>query len=114
MPTRDIPTRPWVRIGRVGVLRVTLLMAAWEWTARTRSAFAPATSTTARKPGPKRAARADHAQVAIVGDSRILFDTDQARFQALTGVRPVQVSMLAPTPAPCSSISPTTRISTDC
>jgi hypothetical protein len=30
--------------------------------------------------------------VAIIGDSRILFDTDQQRFQALTGVRPVQVS----------------------
>jgi hypothetical protein len=37
---------------------------------------------------------ADHAQVAIVGDSRILFDTDQARFEALTGVRPVQVSFV--------------------
>ena len=50
---------------------------------------------------------ADFAPVAIVGDSRILFDTDQARFQALTGVRPVQVAMSAPTPARCSSISPT-------
>ena len=30
--------------------------------------------------------------MAIVGDSRILFDTDQARFEALTGVRPIQVA----------------------
>src|SRR4029079_17538446 len=46
----------------------------------------------ARRPraAPRRAA--DFAPVAIVGDSRILFDTDQARFQAMTGVRPVQVS----------------------
>src|SRR5258708_25679313 len=35
---------------------------------------------------------ADLAPVAIVGDSRILFDTDQDRFEALTGVRPVQVA----------------------
>lgn len=32
-------------------------------------------------------------QVAIVGDSRILFDTDLDRFQTLTGVRPVQLAL---------------------
>lgn len=31
--------------------------------------------------------------VAIVGDSRILFDTDMARFQQLTGIRPVQLAL---------------------
>ena len=32
-------------------------------------------------------------QVAIVGDSRILFDTDLDRFEALTGVRPLQLAL---------------------
>jgi hypothetical protein len=32
-------------------------------------------------------------QIAIVGDSRILFDTDLDRFQQLTGVRPVQLAL---------------------
>ena len=36
---------------------------------------------------------AGESQVAIVGDSRILFDTDLDRFEALTGVRPVQLAL---------------------
>jgi hypothetical protein len=32
-------------------------------------------------------------QIAIVGDSRILFDTDLERFEKLTGVRPVQLAL---------------------
>ena len=37
--------------------------------------------------------RSESAEVAIVGDSRILFDTDLDRFEALTGVRPVQLAI---------------------
>ena len=81
MPTRDIPSRPWVKMGvfafcrrhavdcGVGVERADRI-----------SAFAPATSTTARRLGGARRA-ADAAPVTIVGDSRILFDTDLDRFQ---------------------------------
>ena len=36
MPTRDIPARPWVRMGVFVFFAVTLLMTAWEWKARTR------------------------------------------------------------------------------
>lgn len=32
-------------------------------------------------------------EIAIVGDSRILFDTDLGRFERLTGVRPVQLAL---------------------
>ena len=37
--------------------------------------------------------RSESAAVAIVGDSRILFDTDLDRFEALTGARPVQLAI---------------------
>jgi hypothetical protein len=37
--------------------------------------------------------RAAGAAAAIVGDSRILFDTDLDRFEALTGVRPIQLAI---------------------
>jgi hypothetical protein len=37
--------------------------------------------------------RAAGAPAAIVGDSRILFDTDLDRFEALTGVRPIQLAI---------------------
>ncbi|MBA3729337.1 MAG: hypothetical protein H0W92_00805 [Sphingomonas sp.] len=37
--------------------------------------------------------RSESANVAIVGDSRILFDTDLDRFEALTGIRPVQLAI---------------------
>jgi len=37
--------------------------------------------------------RAAGAPAAIVGDSRILFDTDLNRFEALTGVRPIQLAI---------------------
>ena len=57
------------------------------------SAFTPAISTIARSPGSRSAPASENAPAAIVGDSRILFDTDLDRFQALTGVRPVQLAI---------------------
>jgi hypothetical protein len=71
---------------------VTLLTAAWEWNARANLGLRAGDIDDSPQAWAEARRAADHAQVAIVGDSRILFDTDQARFQALTGVRPVQVS----------------------
>ena len=82
--------------------------------ARPTSAFAPATSTTARKPGRRQRRAADIAPVAIVGDSRILFDTDLDRFQALTGVRPVQLAIVGTNARALLEHLPTTRTSTAC
>lgn len=92
VPTRDIPRRPWVRIGSFVFVAVLLLTSAWEWTARTRLSLRAGDIGDSPQAWGEARRAADHAQVAIVGDSRILFDTDQARFEALTGVRPVQVS----------------------
>jgi hypothetical protein len=91
VPTRDIPTRPWARMGVVVVIAVALLLGGWELEMRGVGLHAGDIDDSPQAWGEARRA-ADLAPVAIVGDSRILFDTDQARFQALTGVRPVQVS----------------------
>ena len=71
---------------------VTLLMTAWEWNARTNLGLRAGDIDDSPQAWAEARRAADFAPVAIVGDSRILFDTDQARFAALTGVRPVQVS----------------------
>ncbi|MFL6731186.1 MAG: hypothetical protein ACJ8EH_01620 [Sphingomicrobium sp.] len=92
VPTRDIPLKPWARMGALVVLAVAILTTAWEWTARTRLDLRAGDIDDSPQAWAEARRAADHAQVAIVGDSRILFDTDQGRFEALTGVRPVQVA----------------------
>ena len=92
VPTRDIPSRPWAKMGTFVLFAVVLLTSVWEWTARTRIGLRAGDIDDSPQAWAEARRAADHAQVAIVGDSRILFDTDQARFQAMTGVRPVQVS----------------------
>ncbi len=92
VPTRDIPTQPWVKIGAAVFLMVTLLMSGWEWNARANLGLRAGDIDDSPQAWAEARRAADFGQVAIVGDSRILFDTDQARFQQLTGVRPVQVS----------------------
>lgn len=91
VPTRDIPLKPWARIGAFVLVAVALLMVGWEVQMRRIGLRAGDLGDSPQAWAEARRA-ADHAQVAIVGDSRILFDTDQARFEALTGVRPVQVA----------------------
>jgi hypothetical protein len=92
VPTRDIPARPWVKIGVFVLCAVALMTSAWEWNARTNLGLRAGDIDDSPQAWAEARRAADAAPVAIVGDSRILFDTDQARFEALTGVRPVQVS----------------------
>jgi hypothetical protein len=92
VPTRDIPLRPWVKMGTFVFFAVLLLTAAWEWNARANIGLRAGDLDDSAQAWAEARRTADGAQVAIVGDSRILFDTDQSRFEALTGVRPVQVA----------------------
>ena len=69
-----------------------LLTAGWEWNAREQLGLRAGDIGDSPQAWAEARRAADKAQVAIVGDSRILFDTDQDRFQALTGIRPVQVA----------------------
>jgi hypothetical protein len=94
VPTRDIPLKPWARIGAFVFAAVALLTAGWEWNARVNLGLHAGDLADSAQGWAEARRAADQAPVAIVGDSRILFDTDQARFQALTGVRPIQASFV--------------------
>jgi hypothetical protein len=79
-------------MGACVFVAVLLLTAAWEWTARTVIGLRGGDIDDSPQAWGEARRAADLAPVAIIGDSRILFDTDQARFEQLTGVRPVQVA----------------------
>jgi hypothetical protein len=93
---RSIPALPWFRIFVVVAAITTILLLAWElemrnlglragdlddgrsyWTVERRKIDA----------GPRD-------PIIIIGDSRILFDTDLATWQTLTGRRPIQLALV--------------------
>ena len=94
VPERDVPPLPWARMALIVVLLVAALTAIWEWKMRSLGyeagdlGYEPSAWAEQR-----RRLDTEPVQVAIVGDSRIYFDTDLARFQQLTGVRPVQLAI---------------------
>lgn len=95
VPERDIPDRP-SRLIFVAALIITLLLtAAWEWRMR-QLGLTPGDLGDSPSGWADQRRRIDSGPVpvAIIGDSRILFDTDMDRFQKLTGVRPVQLALV--------------------
>jgi hypothetical protein len=94
VPVRDIPAQPWPCILAATMLLVLVAMGAWEWRMRTLGLQAGDLDD-----GPsfwaeqRRRIDGDDVTIAILGDSRILYDTDLARFELLTGVRPVQLAI---------------------
>jgi hypothetical protein len=95
VPERDIPPQPWRAMFVSAVVLALLALGVWEWRMRALqlvpgdlgdypSAWAEQRRRVDTEPVP----------VAIVGDSRILFDTDLDRFEALTGVRPLQLAFV--------------------
>jgi hypothetical protein len=98
VPTRDVPLKPWTRIGISVFLGVSLLTTAWEWNARTNLGLHAGDIDDSPQSWAEQRRAGSFAPVAIVGDSRILFDTDLERFQALTGVRPIQTAIVGTNP----------------
>lgn len=92
VPVRDIPAQPWGRIMAFVALALVIGVGALEANAR-RIGLNAGDLDNSEVAWVKERVRSDSADVAIVGDSRILFDTDLARFEALTGVRPVQMAI---------------------
>lgn len=76
VPTRDIPLRPWVKMGTFVLVAVLLLVGAWEWAARNWIGLRAGDIDDSPQAWAEARRAADSAPVAIVGDSRILFDTD--------------------------------------
>lgn len=92
VPTRDVPKQPWGAI--LGAVAVALIVgvAALELNAR-RIGLHAGDLDNSEVAWVKERIRSQDAAVAIVGDSRILFDTDLDRFEQLTGIRPVQLAI---------------------
>jgi len=94
VPSRDVPPRPWPKIAIVVLLLVIILTGVWEWRMRSLGLFPGDLGEDASGwAEQRRRIDSEPVQIAIVGDSRILFDTDLDRFQALTGIRPVQLAL---------------------
>ncbi len=92
VPVRDIPEQPWGRIMGFVAVALALGLAGLEVNAR-RIGLRAGDLDNSEVAWVKERARSEAAAVAIVGDSRILFDTDLDRFEALTGQRPVQLAI---------------------
>lgn len=94
VPVRDIPQKPWRAIFAVSMILTLVLVGLWEWRMRSLELL-PGDLDDGASAWAEQRRRIDteDVQVAIVGDSRILFDTDLNRFQALTGIRPVQLAL---------------------
>jgi hypothetical protein len=75
VPERDIPQQPWRGMALAVTILVLLLTSLWEWKMRTLELI----------PG--------GGPVVIIGDSRILFDSDLDRTTQLIGVRPLQLAI---------------------
>ncbi len=101
VPVRDIPPRPWPRILAATLSLLLIAVGAWEWRMRTLGLEAGDLDD-----GPsfwaeqRRRIDAGDVAVAIVGDSRILYDTDLERFERLAGVRPLQLAIAGSTALP--------------
>ena len=92
VPTRDIPKHPWGRVMLSVVGAMIVGVAALEVNAK-RVGLSAGDLDNSEVAWVKERLRSEAAEVAIVGDSRILFDTDLDRFEELTGTRPVQLAI---------------------
>jgi len=93
VPTRDVPSQPWGMI-MLGVVAGLLIgTVALEVNARENIGLHAGDIDNSEVSWTNEKLRAAGAPAAIVGDSRILFDTDLNRFEALTGVRPIQLAI---------------------
>ena len=92
VPTRDVPKQPWGKLALGVAITMLAGTAAIEVNARRLGLHAGDLGNSETDWAAQRA-RSAQASVAIVGDSRILFDTDLDRFERLTGVRPIQLAI---------------------
>jgi hypothetical protein len=94
VPVREIPKKPWRAMFALSLTMTAMLLGFWEWHARTLSLL-PGDLDDGPSAWAEQRRRADvePAPVVIIGDSRILFDTNLDRFQALAGLRPIQLAL---------------------
>jgi hypothetical protein len=94
VPERPVPVQPWGRILASVTLVVLVATVVWEWRMRQLELLPGDIDDSASFwVEQRRLIDTQPVPVAIVGDSRILFDTDLNRFETLTGVRPLQLAL---------------------
>jgi len=99
---RPVPRVPWMRILGIVALTATLAVAAWEIKMRAVGLHAgdlgdePAGWSVERRKvdsGPRDS-------IVLVGDSRLLFDSDLSVWERLVGQRPIQLALAGTNPRP--------------
>lgn len=94
VPVRDIPAQPWRAIFAATMAMTVVVIAVWEWHMRSLELL-PGDLGDGASAWAEQRHRVDteNVAVAILGDSRMLFDTDLDRFETLTGIRPLQLAL---------------------
>jgi hypothetical protein len=94
VPERDIPQQPWRAMALAVTVLVVLLTSLWEWKMRTLE-LVPGDlgANFDRWAELRRQVDKRNVPVVIIGDSRILFDSDLDRATQLIGVRPLQLAI---------------------
>lgn len=94
VPERDIPQQPWRAMALAVTVLVVLLTSLWEWKMR-RLELIPGDlgENFDRWAELRRQVDKSNVPVVIIGDSRILFDSDLDRATQLIGVRPLQLAI---------------------
>jgi hypothetical protein len=94
VPEREIPDQPWRDIALIVMVLVILLTSLWEWRMRTLELIpGDLGASYDRWAELRRQVDERDVPVAIIGDSRILFDSDLDRATQLTSVRPLQLAI---------------------
>ncbi len=100
--TRVVPAARWPAIAWLVLALVVAGVAAWEWKMRTLGLEAgdlddSKSHWTVER---RKLAAGQHDDVVIIGSSRILFDTDLAAWEEVTGRRPIQLALPGTNPRP--------------
>jgi len=94
VPERDVPPHPWARMALIVLLLVAVVTVAWEYKMRGLGyQVGDLGDDPSAWVAQRRRLETGREAIAIVGDSRILYDTNLDRFQAVAGVRPVQLAI---------------------
>jgi hypothetical protein len=94
VPEREIPAQPWRSMALFVMVLVILLTSVWEWKMRSLELIpGDLGANYDRWAELRREVDKRDVRVAIIGDSRILFDTDLDRAVQLTSVRPLQLAI---------------------
>jgi hypothetical protein len=95
--TRPIPRQPWLRHLMVAAFITAALVGGWEYLMRDKAGLRAGDLGDSRADWIVQRRLVDSApkdSIVIIGDSRILFDTDLDTWQALTGRRPFQLGLM--------------------